>query len=276
MSEVLLAARGVNAGFGSHQVLHGVDLDVRAGEAVGIFGLNGAGKSVTLKVLAGLLAPWSGTVELDGRDVTRSAPERRVALGMGHVPQGRQVFPRLTVEENLRLGAYTSRRRDRSAYPARLERVLAQFPLLADRRRQLAGTLSGGEQAALAVGRALINEPRLMLVDEPSAGLAPAVVGYLLRILRDVAASGVTIVLVEQNVAFGLQLVDRAKLMQNGRIVHDAPVTELDTDTLAHRLGIGRMLSATTRDALTARAGAANGGRPPRRPGRPLRAPGRT
>ena len=213
MSDVLLAARGITAGFGRHQVLHGVDLEVRAGESIGIFGLNGVGKSVTLKVLAGLLSPWSGTVELAGRDVTRAAPERRVAAGMGHVPQGRQVFPRLTVEENLRLGAYTSRRRARATYPQRLERVLAQFPLLADRRRQIAGTLSGGEQAALAVGRALINEPRLVLVDEPSAGLAPAVVGYLLRILRQVAHSGVTVVLVEQNAAFGLQLVDRAQLM---------------------------------------------------------------
>jgi branched-chain amino acid transport system ATP-binding protein len=275
MSEVLLSAKGLTAGFGGNQVLHGIDLEIRVGEAVGIFGLNGAGKSVTLKVIAGLLRPWAGAVEFAGRDVTRAAPERRVGLGMGHVPQGRQVFPRLTVEENLRLGAYTSRRRDRATYPQRLERVYEQFPLLAERRRQVGGTLSGGEQAALAVGRALINEPRLILVDEPSAGLAPAIVGYLLRILRDVAASGVTILLVEQNVAFGLQLVDRAQLMQNGRIVHSAPVDELDTETLAARLGIGRMLSATTSAALASRTTRPVKSEAPRRRSRPLRAPGR-
>lgn len=269
--EPILSARGIVTGFGAHQVLHGIDLDVAPGETAGVFGLNGAGKSVFLKVLAGLLPAWEGSVAFAGTDVTRMTPERRVAMGMGHVPQGRQVFPALTVEENLRLGAYTSRRRGRATYPARLERVFEQFPVLAERRGQAAGTLSGGEQAALAVGRALVNEPRLVLVDEPTAGLAPTIVQTLLEILRTVAAGGVTVVLVEQNVAFGLELVDRAHLLQTGRLVHSAPVAELDTATLAARLGIGRMLGATTSAALRGRRTQLR----PRRRKEPLRAKGR-
>lgn len=249
----LLEVRGVRAGFGSTTVLHGVDFSVRQGEIAGIFGLNGAGKSVTMKVLAGLVPAWSGTITFDGTDITKLTPEKRVAMGMGHVPQGRQVFPALTVEENLRLGAYVLRRNDRSRYASALANVYDRFPKLGQRRDQLAGTMSGGEQASLAVARALINDPKLVLVDEPSAGLAPIVVHELYETLREVASTGVTMVLVEQNVAFGLELANRAHILQLGRVVHEGSVGDLDQETLARHLGIGRMLGSATSKALSNR-----------------------
>lgn len=249
----MLEASGLVAGFGSHTVLHGVDLSVNEGEFAGVFGLNGAGKSVTLKVLAGLVPAWEGSVTFRGNDITNLAAEERVEAGIGHVPQGRNVFANLTVEENLRLGAYTSRRRKNGRYGAMLDSMYDRFPVLAERRTQLAGTLSGGQQASLAVARALINEPTLIFVDEASAGLAPIVASELLKTLRDVAASGVTMLMVEQNVAFGLQIVDRAHVMQTGRVVYAGPVATLDRNRLANYLGIGRMLSASRTGALRKR-----------------------
>ncbi|MEX2293133.1 MAG: ABC transporter ATP-binding protein [Acidimicrobiales bacterium] len=259
MATPLLQVEDVTTGFGSSQVLHGVTFTVAEGEIAGVFGLNGAGKSVTMKTIAGLVPTWSGRISFAGEDITTMDAEDRVVLGMSHVPQGRQVFPALTVDENLRLGAYTSRRRDRAGYAARLDRVLTQFPILADRRTQLAGTMSGGQQASLAVGRALINEPRLVLIDEPSAGLSPTVVSELLEILGQVAASGVTMVLVEQNISFGLKLAHVAHLMQSGQVVHSGPVAELDQQRLAEHLGVGRMLGASTGSALASRRRPARG-----------------
>lgn len=252
----LLEVENVRAGFGSNTVLHGLSFSVEEGEIAGIFGLNGAGKSVSMKVLAGLVPAWSGTIRFAGEDITTLAAEKRVAMGMGHVPQGRQVFPELTVEENLRLGAYTLRKRDRKKYAGNLAAVFDRFPKLADRRDQVAGTMSGGEQASLAVARALINDPRLILVDEPSAGLSPIITKELFGILKDVAATGVTMVLVEQNVSFGLTLADRAHILQVGRVVYSGGVESLGQDTLAKHLGIGRMLGATTDRALSTRSGA--------------------
>jgi branched-chain amino acid transport system ATP-binding protein len=249
----LLEAKGLVAGFGSHTVLHGVDLTVDEGEFAGIFGLNGAGKSVTLKVLAGLVGAWEGTITLAGNDITNLSAEDRVELGLGHVPQGRNVFANLTVEENLRLGAYVSRRKRTGRYAAMLDACYDRFGVLAERRTQIAGTLSGGQQASLAVARALINEPKLIFVDEASAGLAPIVASELLKTLRDVAATGVTMLMVEQNVAFGLQIVDRAHVMQTGRVVYAGPVRTLDRNRLASYLGIGRMLKASTAGALRKR-----------------------
>jgi branched-chain amino acid transport system ATP-binding protein len=251
--EALLTVDSVVAGFGSTTVLHGLSFSVAKGEIAGIFGLNGAGKSVSMKVLAGVVPVRSGAIAFNGRDITKLPAEERVAAGMGHVPQGRQVFPELTVEENLRLGAYTMRRRERSKYPAALSGVFDRFPILAERRAQLAGTLSGGQQASLAVARALINEPTLVLVDEPSAGLAPVVVAELFKTLKAVAQTGVTMVLVEQNVAFGLELADRAHILQTGRIVYSGDVGALDQNALAGYLGIGRMLGGATSAALSSR-----------------------
>jgi len=250
---VLLRAEGIRAGFGSQPVLHGVDLDVPDGEVTGIFGLNGAGKSVFLKVLAGVVPTWRGRVELCGDDITGLSPEQRVARGMAHVPQGRQVFPSLSVEQNLRIGAYTLRRRNRAAYAGNLERVFATFPRLAERRSQPAGTLSGGEQAMLAVGRALINDPRVVLIDEPSAGLSPALVEDLLDTLLEVRATGLAMLLVEQNIRFGLRLADHACLLQKGRVVYSGATATLDQDRLASYLGVGRLLSLDLRRGLTER-----------------------
>jgi branched-chain amino acid transport system ATP-binding protein len=242
-TDTVLQLSGVRAGFGAQTIIHGVDLEVPRGEVTGIFGLNGAGKSVLLKVIAGIVPTWSGRVDLLGADITGLLPERRVAMGMAHVPQGRQVFASLSVEQNLRVGAYTLRRRDKGAYAANLERVFDTFPRLGERRRQAAGTLSGGEQAMLAVGRALINDPTVVLIDEPSAGLAPAIVEDLLEVLLQVRALGLTMLLVEQNIRFGLRLSDRACLMQKGRIVYSGTTDELDQDRLATYLGVGRLLS---------------------------------
>lgn len=244
----LLECRSLVAGFGANQVLHGVDLEVPLGAIVGVFGLNGAGKSVTMKTVNGLVPLWSGTILLDGVDLGPLSPEARVAAGLGNVPQGRQVFPDLTIEENLRIGAYTTRRSDRSRWQSNLDDVYGRFPVLAARRSVLAGTLSGGQQASLAVGRALVNRPRLLLIDEPSAGLAPAVVSELRDILLAVADSGMTMLLIEQNVRFGLSLADSAAVMQSGRIVYRGSTRNLDRDRLATLLGIGRMLSDATAD----------------------------
>lgn len=252
----MLELQGVTAGFGAVTVLHGVDLVVEEGSIAGLFGLNGAGKSVTMKTVAGLVPARSGAVLFEGQDITRLSPERRVAMGMGHVPQGRQVFPHLTVEENLRLGAYTLRRRTRSRYAAALDSVYDRFPVLRERRGQLAGTMSGGQQASLSVARALVNEPRLVLVDEPSAGLSPKLQHELREVLQVVKDSGVTMVLVEQNIAFGLSLVDTANLLQTGAVVHSGPVAGLDDETLATHLGIGRVLAGAAGSALSARKGA--------------------
>jgi branched-chain amino acid transport system ATP-binding protein len=256
--EPLLVVEDVTAGFGATTVLHGVSFAVPRGSIAGVFGLNGAGKSVTMKVIGGMVPARSGRILLDGQDITHLSPEKRVDLGMGHVPQGRQVFPQLTVEENLRLGAYTLRRqarasRDRRRYAAALDGVYERFPVLRERRNQLGGTMSGGQQASLSVGRALINEPSLILVDEPSAGLSPVAQLELNEVLQTVAETGVTMVLVEQNIAFGLSLVDTAHLLQTGVVVHSTPVDELDDDTLATHLGIGKVLQAATGQALASR-----------------------
>jgi branched-chain amino acid transport system ATP-binding protein len=240
----LLEVRDISAGFGAHQVLHGVSLTVGPGEVAGLFGLNGAGKSVLLKVVAGLVPAWSGRVFFGGEDVTALRPEARVALGLGHVPQARQVFGALTVGENLRLGAYTSRRRDRVAYQRRLDEVLDRFPVLRSRLGQRAATLSGGEQAVLAVARALVNGPKLVLVDEPTAGLSPAAVEGLYGTLRHVVATGVAMVLVEQNVRFGLRLAQQVHLLEQGRIVHSADRAAVDEAVLARHLGIGSLVRA--------------------------------
>ena len=244
----VLQAFGVVTGFGSHAVLHGIDLSVTPGEISGIFGLNGAGKSVFLKVLSGLVPAWDGRVVLEGRDITHASPEQRVALGIGNVPQGRQVFAELTVEQNLRLGAYQLRRRDRARYAAVLESIYERFPVLGIRRHQAAGTMSGGEQASLAVARALMSEPRLLLIDEPSAGLAPKIVEDLFQVLSDLNRSGLTILLVEQNITFGLKLVHTANLLRGGRLVYSGDVAHLDRERVVRELGIGRLLRGIHHD----------------------------
>jgi branched-chain amino acid transport system ATP-binding protein len=268
MSATLLDVTDVRAGFGSNAVLHGVTMQVREGEIAGVLGLNGAGKSVTMKVLAGVVPMWSGSVALEGRDIGTLSAEERVGCGIGHVPQGRQVFPDLTVEQNLRLGAYMLRRRDRRRYAPALERTFERFPRLAERRKQYAGTLSGGEQAILALARALMSGPKLLFIDEPTAGLAPVAIERFVETLREVNSSGVAMLLVEQNVPFALRLAHRIHIMQRGRIVYEADVASLDQESMIRYLGIGRLLTASVAAARTAngaRAGEGNGRSPARR-----------
>lgn len=236
----LLEVRELVTGFGVHQILHGVELDVPEGGIVALLGLNGAGKSVTLKTISGLVPAWSGKIRLDGESLVGQAPERRVARGLAHVPQGRAVFPHLSVDQNLRLGAYTVR--DRAAVEAAFERVFSIFPILAERRAQASGTLSGGEQEMLAVGRALMSDPRIVLVDEPSQGLAPVIVEHLGEVLRTANAAGTTILMVEQNVSFALNLADRVYLMQKGEIVYSGEGDDLDTGTIMTLLGVGDLV----------------------------------
>jgi branched-chain amino acid transport system ATP-binding protein len=254
VSDPLLSVSGLEAGFGANVVLHGVDLSVERGSSVGIFGLNGAGKSVTMKVIAGLVPARGGEVLLDGRDITSLSPENRVARGMAYTPQARQLFPRLTVEQNLRLGGHVVRRKSKARYASVVGDIYDRFPRLHERRGQMAGSLSGGEQAMLAIGRALASEPQLLLIDEPSAGLAPSVVEDVLGMLQGLRGSGMTLLLVEQNITFGFRLVERAAIMQRGKVVYEGPVSDLDTVKVAKLLGVGRLLGAHLERAVGTRA----------------------
>lgn len=234
-----LRVNGLATGFGSNQVLHGVDLSVDRGEIVVLLGLNGAGKSVTLKTMIGFVRAWDGRVELDGRDITGLDTETRIRRGMNYVPQTRGVFPLLTVAQNLRLGGATL---NRAVYRDRLDHALNTYPRLGERLRQAAGKLSGGEQAMLAIARATMTAPNVLLLDEPSAGLSPSMVDVLAETLSLLRSGGTSIVLVEQNVHFGLGVADRAAILENGRVVYSAPAADLDQHRLASLLGIGTLL----------------------------------
>jgi branched-chain amino acid transport system ATP-binding protein len=208
--------------------LHGVCLEVRRGEIVTLIGANGAGKSTTLKTVSGLLTPRAGMIEFDGRPIAGRSPDAIVALGLVQVPEGRRVFPELSVEENLRVGAYLVA--NRAKVRDMLGDVYARFPRLAERRRQLAGTLSGGEQQMLAFGRAMMAQPKLLMLDEPSLGLAPRMVDEVMRSIRLFRESGVTIFLVEQNANLALRLADRAYVMETGQITMTGSGAQLLAD----------------------------------------------
>jgi branched-chain amino acid transport system ATP-binding protein len=212
----LLEVRGLKVAYGGINAVKGIDLDVRAGELVALIGANGAGKTTTLKALSGLLKPAAGSVRYDGQDVTGKPAFELVRRGLALVPEGRGVFARLTVEENLAMGAYI--RDDKASIAADCDRAYATFPRLAERRMQLAGTLSGGEQQMLAIARALMCKPRLLLLDEPSMGLAPIVVQKIFETIRTVAREGVTLLLIEQNARLALQTCDRGYVMESGLI----------------------------------------------------------
>ena len=216
MPEALLHIENFKVAYGGINAVKGIDLEVRAGEMVALIGANGAGKTTTLKALSGLLTPAAGRVRYDGHDVTGTPAFELVRRGLALVPEGRGVFARLTVEENLAMGAYI--RDDKAAIAADCEHAYATFPRLAERRKQLAGTLSGGEQQMLAIARALMCKPRLLLLDEPSMGLAPIVVQKIFETIRAVAREGVTLLLIEQNARLALQTCDRGYVMESGLI----------------------------------------------------------
>ncbi len=217
----LLAVRGLKVAYGGINAVKGIDFTVNAGEMVTLIGANGAGKTTTLKALTGLVRPAGGRVHYNGDDVTAMPSHRLVTLGVALVPEGRGVFARLTVAENLDMGAYS--RSDKPAIRADLDQVYELFPRLAERRVQAAGTLSGGEQQMLAIGRALMSRPRLLLLDEPSMGLAPLLVQKIFETIRAIAAAGVTILLVEQNAKLALEICSRGYVMESGEItLHDS------------------------------------------------------
>ena len=212
----MLEVRGLSVSYGGINAVKGIDLDVRDGELVTLIGCNGAGKTTTLKALTGLVKPAAGHVLYNGEDIKALPPYQLVRRGVALVPEGRGVFGRLTVGENLAMGAYA--RVDHALIEADGERIYALFPRLAERRRQLAGTLSGGEQQMLAIGRALMSRPKLLLLDEPSMGLAPLMVQKIFETIRAIAAEGVTLLLVEQNARLALEVCHRGYVMESGTI----------------------------------------------------------
>jgi len=220
----LLRIENLRAGYGDLEILHGIDLEVREGEVVALIGANGAGKTTTLKSISGVVRATSGTVTFDDQAIHTWQPRQIVSEGLIQVPEGRKLFPDLTVRENLLLGAY---RRGRSEAEETFDEVFDLFPLLRERAGQTAGTLSGGEQQMLAIGRALMAKPRLLMLDEPSLGLAPMLVADIFEVVRDLRRRGLTVMLVEQNAVHALQLSDRGYVLENGNVVLEGTGEEL-------------------------------------------------
>jgi branched-chain amino acid transport system ATP-binding protein len=233
----LLVAENLTAGYGRIDILHDVSLHVRAGEMVSIIGPNGAGKSTAFKTIVGFLAPRTGRVVFDGDDITGVRPDLVLRRGLAYVPQGRIVFPQMTVLENLEMGAYIER--DGRRVQAALERVYALFPVLAERRQQKAGTMSGGEQQMLAISRALMTAPKLILLDEPSLGLSPRFVTLIFDKLGEMKNAGYTLMLVEQNAARALAVADRGYVLELGRNRFEGPGRTLLVDPEVKRLYLG-------------------------------------
>ena len=234
----LLTVENVVSGYGEMQVLNGVSLTVGENEIVSIVGPNGAGKSTVMKLVFGLLKPWEGAVTFDGQTISGMAPEKLVKLGLSYVPQVDNVFPNLTVEENLDMGGYTRV----GSLDEQKERVYELFPRLAERGAQLAGTLSGGERQMLAIGRALMGRPRLLMLDEPSLGLAPLIVRDVLRTVAELRSTGVAILLVEQNARAALRVADRAYVLETGSVVLEGAASDVAQDprVVSTNLGVGQ------------------------------------
>ncbi|HEY8414331.1 MAG TPA: ABC transporter ATP-binding protein [Thermaerobacter sp.] len=233
----LLELEGVHVYYGHVHALKGIDLVVEEGEIVALLGANGAGKSTTLRAISGLVRPRRGRITFRGQDLTRLPAHRLPALGIAHAPEGRRIFGPLTVDENLTLGAY--QRRDPRAVEETRRWVFDLFPRLKERRRQLAGTMSGGEQQMLAIGRALMSAPKLLLLDEPSLGLAPLLVRQIFETIREINRQGVTVLLVEQNARAALRLAHRAYVLETGRVALAGPSGELLRDPRMQEVYLG-------------------------------------
>ena len=237
MVEPLLAVKGLHTGYGSTEILRGIDLDVHPGEIVTVLGSNGAGKSTMSRTISGVMRPWRGSHPLQGSSHrARERPAEIVARGLIHVPEGRRIFPNMTVRENLDLGAY---RRGRARREDNRKRVFSIFPRLAERQRQRAGTLSGGEQQMLAIGRGLMAEPELLILDEPSLGLSPLLVEELFVLIKAINAQGVAILLIEQNVVQSLDVAQRAYILDNGRFVLEGRSSDIAKDPELKRAYLG-------------------------------------
>src|SRR5437870_3036809 len=221
----LLELEGVDAFYGRIQALRGVSIKVDRGEIVALIGSNGAGKITTLRTISGLMHPHSGTITFDGKDITHTRPSQIVGLGIGQSPEGRRLFPRMSVLDNLVMGAYT--RNDKAGIASDMERVFTLFPRLQERRSQISGTLSGGEQQMLAMGRSLMAKPKLMMLDEPSLGLAPILIETIFSIVREINAQGTTVLLVEQNAHKALEVANSAYVLETGVVVQSGTGREL-------------------------------------------------
>jgi len=236
MPEPILAVSGLHAGYGTTEILRGVDLTVRQGEIVAVLGANGAGKSTLNQAISGLVRPWSGAIRFADTAIERERPAAIVAHGLIHVPEGRRIFPNMTVRENLDLGAY---RRGRACREPNRTKVFSIFPRLAERQSQRAGTLSGGEQQMLAIGRGLMAEPKLLILDEPSLGLSPLLVEELFALIKRINADGTALLLVEQNVVQSLEVAERAYILDNGMFVLEGRAADLKNDPNLKRTYLG-------------------------------------
>jgi len=221
----MLELKGISAGYGSFQALFDVSIQVKAGEAVAVIGPNGAGKTTLLRVISRLIEPTAGELRMQGQDYRAMPAHEVTALGIAQVPEGRRLFPRLSVEDNLRMGAFIPSAR--AEFDTRLDFVYSLFPRMKERRMQMAGTMSGGEQQMCAIGRALMSGPKLLLLDEPSAGLAPVVVQSIFGLMSTIRAQGYTVLIVEQNIQQVLKVVDRAYLLETGKVRSSGPAAEL-------------------------------------------------
>lgn len=233
----MLTIKDLEVYYGVIQAIKGVSFEVNQGEVIALIGANGAGKTTILHTITGLLAPKNGSVVFEGKELTKMPAHKIVSLGMAHVPEGRRVFADLSVYENLRMGAYT--RKDRNEIEETLEKVYQRFPRLKERRNQMAGTLSGGEQQMLAMGRALMSRPRIILMDEPSMGLSPIFVNEIFDIIQEVSKGGTTVLLVEQNAKKALSIADRAYVLETGKITLSGDAKELMNDESVKKAYLG-------------------------------------
>ena len=233
----MLEVKDLHVNYGVIPALKGISFEVEEGEVIALIGANGAGKTTTLRTITGLIEPAAGSIILNGQDITKTPADKIVAMGMAHVPEGRRVFPDMTVYQNLMLGAFT--RKDPEEKQASIQNVYEHFPRLGERAKQLAGTLSGGEQQMLAMGRALMSKPKLLLMDEPSMGLSPILVAEIFSIIERVSSQGTTVLLVEQNAQKALNIADRAYVLETGSIAMSGPAEQLRNDDSIRKAYLG-------------------------------------